>query len=261
MTGGPAHRYGSALMVVSHTSWIAEYMHYLDAHSGSLQLLSSVILVAVTIVYTVLTRSLAKAAREALRPYVYLDLSFRHVSEMVIIIGNSGTRVAGKVTVTLIGSNREKLAALIRELPLEAGIGHLSPGSIRRYSVIVDSSELLPKDAPAATFDFKIRYHDGARIVTDRQSFDLQGYRSALVFGYDEPLVQIATELKEIARKIPNSYAPILFLSARKACPYCRTLLDASAVKCHGCLEWLSGSARHPASVRSVRARRGRRFK
>ena len=87
-------------------------MKYLDAHSGSLQVLSSVVLVMVTIVYTVLTMSMARAAREALRPYVYLDLSFLSPARMVIVVGNSGTKVAGKVTVTLTGSNREKLGCL-----------------------------------------------------------------------------------------------------------------------------------------------------
>jgi hypothetical protein len=200
---------------------------------------------------------MAKAAREALRAYVYLDLSFLSVAQMVIVVGNSGNKVAGKVTVALIGSNSEKLAALVRDLPLAAGIGHLSPGSTRRYLVGVKSADLLPKGAPAAKFDFEITYHDGARVVTDRQSFDLEGYRSALGSGYGEPLTEIVTQLREIAQNMPRETLSIL-PPPRKACPYCGTMINGSAKKCHGCLEWLPGTGRRAARARFARTRRGR---
>jgi hypothetical protein len=192
-------------------------LSFLDAHSGSIQAITAVILVIVTAIYTILTRSMAKAAREALRAYVYLDLSFLSVAQMVIVVGNSGNKVAGKVTVALIGSNSEKLAALVRELPLTAGIGHLSPGSTRRYLVGVNSADLLPKGAPAAKFDFEITYHNGARMVTDRQSFDLEGYRSALVSGYGDPLTEIVTQLREIAQNMPHATPSFPLLLVRHA--------------------------------------------
>jgi hypothetical protein len=76
------------------------------------------LLVLVTAVYTMLTRSMAKAATEALRPYVYLDLAFRTVAQMAIVVGKSGTRVAGNVRVKLVNSNNENLAELISNCPI-----------------------------------------------------------------------------------------------------------------------------------------------
>jgi hypothetical protein len=108
-------------------------MHYLDVHSGSFQVVASVVLVLITAVYTILTRVMAKAAREALRPYVYLDVSFVSPAEMIMQIGNSGTKVAGNVRATVTSTNSETLAELVRALPLATGVGHLAPGSTRKY--------------------------------------------------------------------------------------------------------------------------------
>lgn len=115
------------LLAVTHhaspPSDITRTLGYLDAHSGSLQVLTSAVLILVTAVYTV-TRSMAKASQEALQPYVYLDLAFRSPAEMIVVIGNSGNKVAGHVTATLETSNSEKVAKLIRDLPTTSGIGH-----------------------------------------------------------------------------------------------------------------------------------------
>src|ERR1700730_10374076 len=111
-------------------------MHFLDVHAGSLQVIASVVLVAVTAVYTILTRSMAKAARDSHRPYVYLDLSFNSPVQMIIVVGNSGSKVAGSVKAVLINSNSDNIAQHIRLLPITTGIGHLSPGSTRRYEVV-----------------------------------------------------------------------------------------------------------------------------
>jgi hypothetical protein len=119
-------------------------MHFLDVHAGSLQVIASVVLVIVTTVYTILTRSMARAASEALRPYVYLDLAFNSAVQMIIVVGNSGTKVASNVKAVLTESNNQKVAQLIQGLPITTGIGHLSPGSIRRalhgLQVTVDGS-------------------------------------------------------------------------------------------------------------------------
>jgi hypothetical protein len=231
-------------------------MNFLDVHAGSLQVVASVVLVVVTAVYTILTRSMAKAASEALRPYVYLDLSFNSPVQMIIVVGNSGIRVAGNVKAVLTKSNSDNIAQLIRELPITTGIGHLSPGSTRRYEVIVGNNDLLPRDAPATTLDFKITYHDGRRELTDRQHIDLEGYRSALVFDHSGPLSRIADHLAGIERKLPERR--IIFPGPRKPCPYCGTLIPQPAKKCPDCLEWLSGPRRRIPGIRVTHTRRRR---
>jgi hypothetical protein len=233
-------------------------IHYLDIHSGSLQLIASIVLVLVTTVYTILTRSMAKAATAALRPYVYLDLAFQGQGAMAIVVNNSGTRVASNVQVKLVQSNNEELANLVRELPLATGIGHLSPGNPRKYRVIINSAKLLPQDAPAATLDFEVTYHDGARSISDKQTFDLGGYRSALVFDRNE-LSDVVAQLREIASKMPRQSLSLDF-GVRKSCPYCSTLIAQSARKCPSCHEWLSKpfSKRLPKIV-SAQIRRGRK--
>lgn len=237
---------------------LSSIMHYLDVHSGSLQLIASVVLVLVTMVYTMLTRSMAKAATETLRPYVYLDLAFQSISQMIIVVGNSGTRVAGNVQVRLVKSNNEKLAELISKLPLATGIGHLSPGNPRKYEVIINSAELLPKHGPAAQLDFEVTYRDGARSISDKQSFDLDGYRSALVFDRNN-LSDVVVQLRDIAGKMPHRSISLDY-GMRKACPYCGTLIAQSAKKCHSCLEWLTRpSGRRFHKTVSAQARRGRK--
>ena len=182
---------------------------------------------------------MAKAASEALRPYVYLDLSFNSPVQMVIVVGNSGTKVAGNVKAVLTESNSDKITQLIRALPITTGIGHLSPGSTRRYEVIVGGNDLLPGDAPATTLDFEITYHDGGRELTDRQHIDLGGYRSALVFDHDKALSRIADRLAAIESKLPSK--AIIVPGIKKPCSYCGTQIPQSAKKCPSCLEWLSG--------------------
>lgn len=228
-------------------------VHYLDVHSGSLQVLTSVVLIVVTAVYTVLTRSMAKASQEALRPYVYLDLAFNSPAEMIVIIGNSGNKVAGRITAVLEASNNEKVAKLIHDLPITSGIGHLAPGGKLRYSVRVNSRELLPADGPAANFTFKITYHDGKRRSSDKQVIDLDAYREALVFERDSSF-GVVDQLREIARKMPRE-SNGMFGSVIKLCPYCGTKLIESAKKCHGCQEWLS---RPSSGARIDRTRRNR---
>jgi hypothetical protein len=195
---------------------------------------------------------MAKASQEALQPYVYLDLAFNSVSELIVIIGNSGNKVAGHVTAVLEASNNEKVAKLIRELPITSGIGHLAPGGKLRYSVIINSRELLPSDGPAANFTFKIGYHDGRRTVSDHQVIDLDAYRSALVFERDSSS-DVVNALHEISRKMPS--VSISTISVNKLCPYCGTRLIESATKCHGCQEWLNGSSN---SARIDRIKRNR---
>jgi hypothetical protein len=210
-------------------------MHFLDVHTGSLQVIASVVLVVVTAVYTILTRSMAKAASEALRPYVYLDLAFKSPAQMVIVVGNSGTKVAGNVKAVLTKSNSDKVAQLIRELPITTGIGHLSPGSTRRYEVVVGNNDLLPRDVPATTLDFEITYRDGGRERTDSQHIDLGGYRSALVFDHDDgALFRIADRLAAIEGKLPEK--TIIIPGPKKLCPYCGTQIPQSAKKCPSCL-------------------------
>ena len=232
-------------------------IHYLDIHSGALELIASIVLVLVTAVYTILTRSMAKAAIEALRPYVYLDLEFRSPVQMIIVVGNSGTRVAGNVKIELINSTNQKLAELIQELPLGAGIGQLAFNNPRKFQVIVGSADLMPNDAPPAKVDFKITYYDGGRRISDRQSFDVNGYRSALVFDRDS-LGDVVTQLREIASRMPRQHGAI-FPNLRKACPYCGTMIVSSAKKCHACLEWLSKTPVKRIVVTPTLARRGRR--
>jgi hypothetical protein len=200
---------------------------------------------------------MAKAASETLRPYVYLDLAFNSPAQMVVVVGNSGTKVAADVKAVLTKSNRESLAKLIRVLPITTGIGHLSPGSTRRYQVIVKADDLLPKDAPATTLDFDITYHDGRRELTDRQHIDLGGYRSALVFDHDDgALSRIANRLAGIERKLPEKV--IVFPGSRKSCSYRGTLIPQSAKKCPDCLEWLTGPRRRTLNFRITHTRRRR---
>src|SRR5580692_882211 len=78
---------------------LARFLHFLDVHSGSMQAIAAIILVIVTVIYTILTRMMAKAARDALRPYVYLDFTFPGGSgvEMLLTVGNSGSKAAADV--------------------------------------------------------------------------------------------------------------------------------------------------------------------
>jgi hypothetical protein len=229
-------------------------MHFLDVHAGSLQVIASVALIAVTAGYTILTRSMAKAASEALRPYVYLDLSFKSQAQMIIVVGNSGNKVAGNVKAVLTESNNDNVAERIRDLPIVTGIGHLPPGSTRKYQVIVNGADLLPANAPAVTLDFQITYYDGARKLSDRQHIDLEGYRAALVFEHD-PVSKIADRLEAIERKLPDKRITLSGFF-KKPCPYCGTQISQDAKKCPNCLEWLSGHNRRASTFRTTARRR-----
>ena len=206
----------------------------------------------------------SKAAREALRPYVYLDIFFLSPAEMIILVGNSGNKVANNIRVKLVDASSKKLAELIGTLPLESGMGHLAPGSTRKYRLIVSTHDIFPNDEPPPTLRFELLYHDGLRPVSDAQEIDLAGFDQSLFPWTGDSTHEIVGELKQIVRKMPE---PRRSLNSYKLCPYCGTRLIESAKKCHGCLEWLSGPAARPQNLRSSarpfrtaskRVRRGR---
>ena len=237
---------------------LTRVLNFFDAHSGSMQAIAAIILVIVTIIYTILTRSMAKAARDALRPYVYLDFSFPGGSgvEMLLTVGNSGSKAAANVRVKLVKSTREDLMKIFEPLPL-AAIGHLSPGGARKYSLIV-ASTLWPQDQPSPVLDFEITYNDGRHKITERQRIDFGGYLLSAPTN-EASLGEIASILERISRNMPSKRTA--FPYPRKACPYCASQIDASAKKCADCLEWISGRRRLRGryGAQSIRSRRPKR--
>jgi hypothetical protein len=217
-------------------------LNFFDAHSGSIQAITAVILVIVTSIYTILTRTMAKAARDALRPYVYLDFIFPGGSgtRMTVVVGNSGSRAAASVKVRLLKASQDELVTafnreLFRSLPLATGIGHLSPGTTRKYAVVFPVSQWLA-DAQASVLDFEITYRDGHHKMTDTQQINFAGYRASSSEDEDQ-LQKIASELHMIATRGPTN-SPVS-PSLTKICAYCATRIDQSATKCPNCLEWL----------------------
>ncbi len=229
-------------------------LHFLDVHSGSMQAIAAIILVIVTIIYTILTRMMAKAAREALSPYVYLDFAFPSGSgvDMLLTVGNSGSKAAAAVEVTLINSTREDLEELFAPLPL-AAIGHLSPGATRKYSLMVRST-LWPENQESPVLDFQIVYRDGRHRITEKQRIDFAGYLLSVPQN-NASLSKMASTLESISRNMPTKKAASPF--SGKKCPYCASRIDTSAKKCPICHEWISNRGRlrtrygaQPAKVR-----------
>lgn len=220
---------------------VTRVLHFFDVHSGSMQAIAALILVIVTIIYTILTRRMAKAARDALRPYVYLDFTFPGGSgvEMLLTVGNSGSKAAADVRVKLIKSTREDLVELFAPLPL-AAIGHLSPGGTRKYSLIV-SSTLWPQGQPSPVLDFEIAYHDGRHKIAETQRIDFAGFFLS-VPANESSLGEIASTLERISRGMPSK--KVVFPFSTKTCPYCASQISSSAKKCPHCLEWVSGRGR-----------------
>lgn len=243
------HAWGPKLGFGDNGVSFTHILHFLDVHSGSMQAISAIVLVVVTIIYTVLTRMMAKAARDALRPYVYLDFTFPGGSgvEMLLTIGNSGSKAAADVRVKLIKSTREDLVKLFAPLPL-AAIGHLSPGATRKYSLIVPST-LWPPDEPSPELDFEIAYFDGRDKIAETQRIGFAGYMLS-VPPNEASLGEIASTLDQISRNMPSRTRTSLFPA--QICPYCASRINSGAKKCPNCLEWISGRGR----LRSIRVRR-----
>ncbi len=241
---------------------LARVLHFFDVHSGSMQAIAAIVLVIVTIIYTILTRRMAKAARDALRPYVYLDFTFPGGSgtEMLLTVGNSGSKVAADVRVKLTRSSREDLVQLFAPLPL-ASIGHLSPAGTRKYSLIV-SSTLWPQNQASPVLDFEINYHDGRHKITEMQRIDFAGYLLSAP-PREGSLGEIASTLENISRNMPSKKTSFPFTA--KICPYCASQINSSAKKCPNCLEWISGgrplrnrSMAISTKVQKLRPRSGR---
>jgi hypothetical protein len=220
-----------------------------------MQAIAAIILVIVTIIYTVLTRAMARAARDALRPYVYLDFTFPGGSgvEMLLTVGNSGSKAAAYVRVRLLSSTREDLTNIFAPLPL-AAIGHLAPGGARKYSLIVPST-LWPDDQPSPVLEFEISYQDGRHKVTDKQRIDFQGFKLSAA-ERKASLSDIVSVLDRIATNMPSKSRA--FPQVMKVCPYCATNINSAAKKCPNCLEWVSGRGRlwRRPGGRSASARR-----
>ena len=185
---------------------------------------------------------MAKAARDALRPYVYLDFIFPGGSgtRMTVVVGNSGSKAATSVKVRLLKASKDELIAefnreLFRSLPLATGIGHLSPGTTRKYALVFPASQWLT-DASAPVLDFEITYRDGRHKITDTQQVNFAGYRASSPEDEDQ-LQKIASELRRIATR--ESTIDPATPRLTKICVCCGTRIDQSAMKCPNCLEWL----------------------
>jgi hypothetical protein len=218
----------------------------LDKHSGSIQALTSIVLLIVTAVYVALTSTMARVARNSLRPYVYVDLEF-HLggNEALLTIGNSGLRAAERVKVTLISSSDEAIEQKIGELPIASGVGHLAPGTTRRYSVRAGRDHWWPSNAPATVLVFRLECFDGHRRRPIREilTIDAAGYMQSLVPGYGDPIEDVVSELRNISRNMPEQQ--VTWPEPKKACRYCGTRIASDARKCPACLEWQSARPLH----------------
>ncbi len=228
-------------IAIKHQNFVMHLLSFLDAHSGSIQAITAVILVVVTVIYTILTRSMAKAARDALRPYVYLDFLFPGGSGtmMTVVVGNSGSKAAANVRVRLVNASKyeRELTELFQSLPLASGVGQLSPGTTRKYPLVIPV-RLWQPPGPAPVLDFEITYHDGGHKISDTQQIDVEGYRASSVESEDQ-LDKIASELHTIASHTSMENRISRYTGQ---CPYCRKGIAASATRCPNCLEWLPGN-------------------
>lgn len=121
---------------------------------------------------------MAKAARDALRPYVYLDFTFRGGGTLMFLtVGNSGSKGAADVKIKLVKSTSDELTRVFAPLPIANEIGHISPGSTRRYSLAVPINHLWPENAPSPVLEFDVSYRDGRHKIAEMQQVDFGGYR------------------------------------------------------------------------------------
>ncbi|MDD2857216.1 MAG: hypothetical protein PHU75_00925 [Candidatus Nanopelagicales bacterium] len=220
-------------------------MDYLDAHAGSLQLISSLVLVFITGWYALLTRNMARSALESRRPYAFIDFRAEGTGRAELVIGNDGERAAQGITITATVVGSAELAAEVQAVTgIANGVSYLAPGRRYRYQVLLPREEVFDRpdgDHVALTFD--LAYSGEGRRYSESFTINMTSLRGVLFASFTDPGEAIASSIKELANiersRVSSNRMDGLFRSRKKACPACASQIPLVAKKCPECLEWI----------------------
>lgn len=220
---------------------MTEVVHYLDVHTGAVQAAATTVLVLVTAWYTILTRNMAKSAREAQRPYVYVDIGGEGGAILEFVIGNDGDRAARDIRLqfSIAGECTELEQQLIELNPFRSGISHLAPRRRYRYELVVQDNSIFDQTrSPHVVLTIAVEYK-GDRTHEERFVIDLTSLAGISLSSWAEPAESIARQLKELVG-VQRSKGRRSGLTGRpiptKSCPACASTIPQAAIRCRECL-------------------------
>jgi hypothetical protein len=192
---------------------MTEILHFLDAHASAVQGFvaivqgfMAIVLVGVTAYYAGLTKSIARSAVDAQRPYVFFDLVGNGYGMMEFIVGNDGSRAAQDVRFALKTEGSDRLDGRLRDLAVfDSGLPYLAPGRRYRFNLetsVADASIFERQDGQAVTLAINMAYRGGKQKITDEMFFDFSALNGVGTASFADPLTAISEQLKVISQSM-----------------------------------------------------------
>lgn len=238
-------------------AWPARAIDWLNSNAGAAQALATVVLVAVTTWYALLTRQIVRATRASQRPYVSIDVS-SDGGPLEIGIVNYGERAAEDVKFRVLQDlPDQKGFSIYDSTPIDRGIRYLPPGRGYWFMAFVSQSVYEAGGGSASVVDLSVSYAYGGVTYDDRVVVDLADLDGVLFKSFRDSGDKIARSLDSLSKQLTRRDDPILMLpKLTVACPICSELIGPDAKKCPQCQEWL----RADAAREKVGAKRPRRL-
>jgi hypothetical protein len=212
---------------------------WLNDNSGAVQAAATVVLMAITGYYALLTRQLVRETVKSQRPYVYFELFGEGPNYVELGVNNYGSRAAENITFdvhrTIRQSNGDDLAA---ETPLARGLTYLPPGRGLRFSLYPDQS-MFEADQGVHVLDVTVHYAYSKHKYEDRIVIDLADLHDVLIRSLQNTDEVIARELKKIAsalRQAQSTRRQAVSFGPDKRCRFCIEPVSDGATKCPHCL-------------------------
>lgn len=215
-------------------------IEWLNDNAGAVQGMATVALLIVTGWYAILTRNIAREARRSQRAYVYADVTTSGRSfGMEFVIGNTGSRAAHNVMVTVAANHDEVVEALAGLGCVTHGMSYIAPGQRYRYYVRGGINEWLEMKPPPR-IDVFVAYSDAEHNHEESFTFDIAAFESAAADTFRTPEQDMAAELREIGRTMRSKESSDRMAQRTRqwfsgSCPVCKSEIHPDARRCPRC--------------------------
>lgn len=216
-----------------------------SAYAASVSAITAIILAWMTGKYVRLTGRMVAEMKAARQPIVFVDLEIHDLSEVVLLIGNSGEAPARHCRFEVEDHIpwHGKPQKTPGQLPaLKDGIAYLAPARTLRFRLgHVDWNKATAK---AGWLNVTIHFEgEEDRKYVHRANIDLSRYAGLSPDTFTRPDNEVVSTLKEIlqlGQQVANRTDPTRGL--HRWCTACAHAIPYGAKKCAECGEWQPGS-------------------
>jgi hypothetical protein len=206
---------------------------------------ATVVLALLTRKYVRWTASMVNEMRQTREPAVFVDLTFIHGMDLVLVLGNSGLTPARNVRLKLVDRMPWTGPTQVSTLPvLREGLSYLAPSRVLKYRLgSVDWTKITEGEG---VLEVTVTFENEAGAPSERSlSFDASGYTGVEISSFRDPLAELVDQVRDFAfnynAQLMEKRIPDWFV---KVCPSCGETIKRQAKKCPHCLERVEEASR-----------------